>query len=55
MAELKPCPFCGCRFPKIQTDGVCDYYYYVRCPICGARTASDMLSDEAERNWNKRC
>lgn len=52
--DIKHCPFCGCMHPRIEVEGVCDFYFYVRCPICGARTRSEYTEEEAKQNWNRR-
>jgi DNA-directed RNA polymerase subunit RPC12/RpoP len=36
--KIKPCPFCGEKFPEIR--GTFNGGAYVRCPDCGARTAN---------------
>lgn len=52
--ELMYCPFCGCIRPQLERDGVCDFYYYVRCPICGARTPGEYTEEAAAKRWNSR-
>lgn len=52
--RLEDCPFCGCRYPRIEREGVCDFYYYVKCSICGARTTSECTEDAAADRWNRR-
>lgn len=54
MAKLKPCPFCGCTFPKMVQDGICDFYLYVFCPICNSRTSYGRDEEEAAKEWNRR-
>lgn len=51
---LEPCPFCGARYPRLMRDGICDFYYYVKCCNCGARTGIEYTEELAVKNWNRR-
>ena len=42
MSDLKPCPFCGCRRCRVETDEhpdhrLVDRVLFVQCDDCGAR------------------
>jgi Lar family restriction alleviation protein len=52
--NLNKCPFCGYYHPRLECDDVCGFYFYVCCPICGARTRSEYTEEAAASNWNKR-
>lgn len=53
MEELKKCPFCGAKPPKIGLFGH-GMTYFVICKSCGVET-SDAISKEKEiEAWNKR-
>lgn len=52
--HLEPCPFCGSHNVLIRKEGMCDFYYYVRCNSCGAKTSSEYTEENAAANWNKR-
>lgn len=68
MAELKPCPFCGDKFPTlhIRTDKryIVDIRgqnlltendeYEVACRVCGCRTAMWSARRNAIEVWNVR-
>ena len=54
MEKLKPCPFCGYDFPKMVKEGVCDFYLYVRCPVCNSRASYGRDEKEAANEWNRR-
>ena len=53
MAELKPCPFCGC-----PDNNVCEDYdvFYAECgnPDCDAFGPSRKTKQQAIDAWNKR-
>ena len=51
---LEPCPFCGARYPRLMREGVCDFYYFVKCCTCGARTCSEYTEELAVKDWNRR-
>lgn len=50
MIKLKPCPFCGYSFPKLEEKsktfykGEQVYNTYVRCPACDTRGRRAILS-----------
>ena len=49
MAELKPCPFCGC-----EADDYCGFAYSeVYCINCNAQIQRDSI-EEAIEAWNRR-
>ena len=53
--ELKPCPFCSTRFPKLVKLAL---KYYVECESCGARggyaSGIDRLAKTKARElWNR--
>ena len=52
--ELEPCPFCGRRYAQMCKDHPTDFYFYVKCWCCGARTQSEYTEEEAARRWNRR-
>lgn len=51
MTELKPCPFCNSRTPRIH--GVMDFYYVI-CDSCGVETQMIKGYHEAVKTWNTR-
>ena len=65
---LKPCPFCGDKFPTlhISTDKrylvniygegilVEDNSYEIACRICGCRTSLWTNKEKAIEAWNRR-
>ena len=62
MAELKPCPFCGCKamvdkhsFYNDRDKAFTDFTYGVMCMVCGAK-GSQFYTDEerAIEAWNRR-
>lgn len=52
--ELEPCPFCGKHSARMYKDHPTDFYFYVMCWRCHARTASEYTEEEAAKNWNRR-
>ncbi len=52
--ELNRCPFCGRDYAQMCKDHPTDFYFYVKCGCCGARTACEYDEKEAARNWNRR-
>ena len=52
--DLAPCPFCGRYYARMYKDHPTDFYFYVRCWCCGARTQSEYSEEEAAKNWNRR-
>ena len=68
MAELKPCPFCGDKFPTQNQTTVKRYIrcntgnnlltdndsYEIACRICGCRTAVWCDMSRAIEAWNRR-
>jgi len=56
MAELKPCPFCGCKktcmFPDIDSEfGTA---WAVVCDKCGATGPFEDSKEQAIFAWNER-
>ena len=51
--ELEPCPFCKGR-ATMNKDHPTDFYFFVKCWRCGARTQSEYTEEEAARRWNGR-
>ena len=52
--ELERCPFCGRGYAEMHKDHLTDFYFYVQCGCCGARTQSEYSEKEAARRWNTR-
>ena len=52
--ELDACPFCGRYYARMYKDHPTDFYFYVRCGCCGARTQSEYSEKEAANRWNMR-
>ena len=52
--ELDPCPFCGRHHARMCKDHPADFYFYVKCQYCGARTQSEYSEEEAAYRWNRR-
>lgn len=52
MAELKPCPFCGCPDNTVYCDGG----FYAECgnPDCDAFGPTRKTKQQAIDAWNKR-
>ena len=56
MAELKPCPFCGCKAfctNDLPTYG-CDVMYRVVCEDCNISTPLKWTKEKAIEAWNRR-
>ena len=51
MSKLKPCPFCGCRAPKMYND--C-FLWYVECPQCRVIGPDAQTEAVAVVSWNAR-
>lgn len=51
--KLEPCPFCG-GLATMNKDHPTDFYFYVMCWKCHARTCSEYTEEEAAKNWNRR-
>ena len=51
---LDRCPFCGRDYARMCKDHPADFYFYVQCKCCYARTASEYDEKSAARNWNRR-
>ena len=51
MAELKPCPFCGCK--EIASDKYDIIRHKVCCRSCSAQIYRGTQK-EAEKAWNRR-
>lgn len=61
MEELKKCPFCGDKYPKItiKNDIHCrgadfETVYAMQCEICGCQTKFFSRPSLAVEAWNKR-
>ena len=60
MAELKPCPFCGCKKIRLYAYDPFDGYqgnctvHRVRCTDCGAQVQKDKATEAVEA-WQRRC
>lgn len=68
MAELKPCPFCGDKFPTQNTTTRKGHLvniqgrslltendsYEISCRICGCRTGVWCALSSAIEAWNRR-
>jgi Lar family restriction alleviation protein len=52
--ELRECPFCGKLRAAMYKDHPTDFYFFVRCKVCGARTQSEYTEEEAAKQWNRR-
>lgn len=56
--ELKPCPFCGCKYVFMRTthriDNVFNTQYEVYCSKCSARGGSRITEQTAREHWNRR-
>lgn len=52
--ELRECPFCGRHYAAMCKDHPADFYFYVQCKCCYARTAREYDEKSAARNWNRR-
>lgn len=52
--ELRECPFCGRHRAHMYKDHPTDFYFFVKCNYCGARTASEYTEETAACNWNIR-
>lgn len=54
MAELKPCPFCGGEALVWTQNGKYDYFAYIRCDTCSARskTVVTKLEIDEEGFWD---
>lgn len=56
MTELKRCPFCGAKPPKVELVRPFGYAttYFVVCDGCGVKTSAKFSKEEAVKAWNKR-
>ena len=69
MAELKPCPFCGCKAIVFSCDGSGSFYSHlgqgqlfgrkldhklIRCQKCGVRTKAYKTGRGLFNAWNRR-
>jgi Lar family restriction alleviation protein len=52
--ELESCPFCGRHYAQMCKDHPTDFYFFVKCWRCGARTQSEYTEEMAARRWNRR-
>lgn len=59
MAELKPCPFCGCNDYSVHLQRC--YYtnedynrWKVMCEDCGAEVSEFVTPERAIEAWNRR-
>ena len=52
MAELKPCPFCGCE--DIEAFNFWDDLFYVQCKSCTGCVGACDTAEEAVEEWNRR-
>lgn len=52
--ELDSCPFCGRHYACMWKDHPTDFYFFVKCACCGARTQAEQSEKEAARRWNMR-
>ena len=52
--ELEPCPFCGHHRASMYKDHPTDFYFFVRCKICDARTRAEYDEETAAKRWNRR-
>ena len=52
--ELRECPFCGRHRAAMYKDHLTDFYFFVRCKLCGARTQPEYTEEEAAHRWNRR-
>ena len=52
MAELLPCPFCGCTTIKRQNQG--DEFYWYECDWCQASGPLEPATEEYPETWNTR-
>jgi Lar family restriction alleviation protein len=55
MAELKPCPFCGCKDVYVMRDKEVIIERYIA--VCGGCYAQIYrpYQQEAIEDWNRRC
>ncbi len=51
--RLAPCPFCGGP-AEMCKDHPTDFYYYVKCVLCRARTGVECTEEDAAKRWNGR-
>lgn len=49
-AELKPCPFCGCKAEIFYGDNA----YWATCSKCEAEIMGELSRNEAIETWNRR-
>lgn len=56
--KLKPCPFCGFEFPKIELSKLSvvgiGKTHTVCCERCGGRSGSFFDKQTAIERWNRR-
>ena len=52
--KLRECPFCGKYRARMYKDHPTDFYFFVRCKLCGARTQPEYTEEEAAKRWNRR-
>lgn len=51
--KLATCPFCSGP-AEMCKDHPTDFYFYVKCRFCGARTRAERTEEEAAQRWNVR-
>lgn len=56
MAELKECPFCGCKEQKIERFYIpfTGHVWAICCPDCGVMTHPSINEQIARKRWNLR-
>lgn len=53
--ELKPCPFCGGKFPEyIMNDSFGDFVFSIFCFECEAESGKYETREAAREAWNRR-
>ncbi len=50
---LKPCPFCTCTSPQVESTGLVKVPYAVRCSWCGSKGPSEETEDQSVKSWNR--
>ncbi len=59
MLDNKPCPFCGCKTPRLSSrivveSGAIQTLFRVQCSECRTSTAEYATNYEAIMAWNRR-
>ena len=54
MKELKPCPFCGHKKPRVEGPYASNDQYWIGCHKCFAGTMYHDTEIEAIEAWNRR-